>query len=118
MAFQTYIPMKRRPSDKAFVRITKGGILQLSPIVIDSHFSKIDIVQLLFDPESRRIAIKPLHQPEESALKLRKPQRAAGAHISARGFLEHFKIAVPENSQMIEEPTWDEGLQALLVQVD
>jgi hypothetical protein len=115
MAFESYVPNRHKTSNKPIVRISKRGILQISPVLVEKHFKDVEQVQLLFDAETRRMAVKPAGADDALGLKLRKPVRASSCHVSASGFLEHFGLKV-SSSRIWEDAQWDESLGALVIQ--
>lgn len=92
MAFETYTPKRRRQDTDPKVTISSSGNFMINAAASEQWFSKAKLVQLLFDPESKTVAIRPMEKDADNALKLRRPARAAGCHISGQGFLDYYQI--------------------------
>lgn len=56
-----------------------------------AYLQDVHVVQLLFDPKSRRIAVKPAANDDDHVYKIARSKHGVGA-ISARAFLNHYQI--------------------------
>ena len=93
MAFETYIPRRGRSSGKSTIRILKSGDLSISPDLYEQWFRKAGHVELLYDPKSRKIGLRPRTKPSRATYKLREsPQGGDRYYVSAGGFLDHYGI--------------------------
>ena len=57
-----------------------------------AHFKTVDFVQLLYDAQGRRIAIKPASADDEHTYKVCRGKQGGG-HVSGQGFLKFYQIA-------------------------
>lgn len=112
MSFETYIPRQGRRDPDPMVSINAAGTLSINAAATDRWLAKTKAVQLLFDPNARKVAVKPVPADSEHSLKLRRPARAAGTQVSAQGFLDYYKIKMPKAQRFPVE--WNEAAQALV----
>jgi len=60
------------------------------------EFNKYDYVVLFYDVESKRIGIKLANKNEEGVIKISKKLASGGASVSAKEFLFHYDINIPD----------------------
>ena len=95
MAYETYVPQRGPSVGKPSLRILKNGNLSISPAAYDKWFRKANYVELLFDPRSRRVGLRPRSKPTKATYKLRlSPQGGNRRYVSAGQFLESFGVDV------------------------
>ena len=73
------------------ISITKQATFQINCACLAAYLHDIQVVQLLFDPKSRRIAVKPAANEDDHVYKIARSKQGGGA-ISARAFLNHYQI--------------------------
>jgi len=115
MPFVTYQPNTRMRSNRKEVRLTKSGFITLSAALVADHVGEHGGVQLLYDAEGRRIAIKPVPAGTENSMKLSIPKGSLTRRISASGFLEFCGIKLSKNT--ITPAEWDQDLGAVVFTV-
>lgn len=117
MSFETFNPSqsRRHKGIEKRVTISKSGQITLNVACARSHFVDVSYVNLLFDREQRRIAIKPTTADDSNACKLA-TSKAGSASLSGRGFLSF--CDVPYEQTTAYPAAWDESLGAIVVALD
>ena len=59
MGFETYVPQRGPSSGKSTIRVLRNGDLSISPAVYEQWFDKAGYVELLFDPQNKKVGLKP-----------------------------------------------------------
>lgn len=93
------------------VSIWKSGAIVLNQEWLESHFKDTKFVQLMYDAEGQRIALKPYPFKVEHGYSLVGSDKRA--QINAIKFLEHNEIPHPKSSHYLSE--WNEEMKALIV---
>ena len=112
MAFEIFKKTSVRRSRAPKVSISKGGALHLNTACLAQHFQDIGFVQLLFDSDSRRIAIKPAAAGEEHTDEICRAKQG-GAHVSGQAFLSHYEIEHDETKAF--PVTWADDPGAVII---
>lgn len=98
MAFKTYVPRRGPRGGNATIRILKNGTISVSPAAHQEWFGGAEYVELLYDPKTSKIALKPRRKPTKATYKLRlSPQGGDRRYVSASQFLEHLGIRVDKS---------------------
>jgi len=93
MGFETYVPQRGPSSGKSTIRILRNGDISVSPAVHEQYFKKADYVELMFDPQNKKVGLKPRSKSSKSTYKLRlSPQGGARRYISGGQFLATYGI--------------------------
>ena len=100
MPFETYVPSRGRgSSDKPTIRVTKNGQFSISAVAYEQLLNKANHVELLFDPRSGKVGLRPRGKATKASYKVRaSPQGGNRRYVSAQKFLEHFGIEVKKAS--------------------
>jgi len=112
MAFELFTMKSARSGREARVTVSKRGSLSLNTVCMASHFKDAEYVQLLYDAQSKRIAIKPATAGDEHTYKICRGKQGGG-HVSGQGFLKYYKI--PHDKTRSCPALWDKRLAALVV---
>lgn len=117
MAFETFNPAsaRRRTGSEKRVTLSKTGQIALNTVSVRAHFAESENVVLLYDRETRSIAIKPAGADDENACKL-STAKSGSAYLSGRGFLAFFEVPYEQTTAYPAE--WNETLAALVIQLD
>lgn len=95
MAYETYVPQRGPASGKSTIRILKNGDLSISPSAYSEWFGSANYVELMFDPQKKKIGLKPKTKPTKATYKLREsPQGGRRRYVSGEQFLESYGISV------------------------
>lgn len=95
MAFKTYVPRRGPRGVSATIRILKNGAISVSPTAHREWLGGAEYVELLYDPKTRKIALKPRKRPTKATYKLRvSPQGGDRRYVSAGQFLDHLGVKV------------------------
>lgn len=95
MAFETYVPQRGPSAGRSTIRILKSGDFSISPGAYQQWFDKANHVELLYDPKSRKIGLKPRRKPTKASYKLREsPQGGQRRYVSGTQFLDAYGISV------------------------
>lgn len=117
MPFETYVP-RRGPgkAEKPTIRILKSGDFSISPAAYDEFFGGAKHAELLYDPKSKKIGIKPRRKPTKASYKIREsPQGGSRRYISGSQFLEHYGIEVDKAKSL--EASWNQKDKLVAVSV-
>jgi hypothetical protein len=107
MGFETYIPQRGPSSGKSTIRILKNGDFSISPALLDEHFGKANYVELMYNPQSKKIGLKPRTKSTKATYKLREsPQGGARRYVSGGQFLATYGISV--NKAKSYEAKWNQ----------
>lgn len=112
MAFEVYIPNSRRRSAEKEVSISKIGVLGISAACREEWIPKATAAQLLFDPEKKLVAIKPVPDNSKHSLRIRQQARSRSVQISAVGFLDY--NGIPHQEPQRYPAHWDDTLKAIV----
>ena len=115
MSFVTYTPNRHSPSYKEEIRISKSGFLTISPVLVEKYFKDSLHAQMLWDQESRRIAVKPASPQDSNTLKLGLPKGSRSKRASISGFLEFCGFKPVKNASYPAE--WDNELGAVVAKL-
>ncbi|MFN2421217.1 MAG: hypothetical protein ABR527_07530 [Gemmatimonadota bacterium] len=95
MAYETYVPQRGPSGGKSTVRVLRNGDLSISPSVYDQYFNRANYVELMFDPNNKKVGLKPRSKPTKATYKLREsPQGGARRYVSAGQFLANYGVKV------------------------
>jgi hypothetical protein len=95
VAFKTYVPQRGPSVGKPSIRILKNGHFSISAPAYDKWFHKAQYVELLVDPRSRKVGLRPRSKPTKATYKLRlSPQGGNRRYVSGAQFLESFGVDV------------------------
>jgi hypothetical protein len=100
---------------KPHYRISKSGFLTISPAMVEKYFKDCQHAQMLFDQETRRIAVKPAGPNDSNTLKLGLPKGSRSKRASIAGFLEFCGFKPSKNASY--EAKWDEELGAVVAEL-
>ena len=107
MGFETYIPQRGPSSGKSTIRILKNGDFSISPMVYDQWFDKANHVELMFDPQHRRIGLKPRPKSTKASYKVREsPQGGMRRYVSGGQFLDTYGVDVDKAKSF--DAKWNE----------
>lgn len=95
MAFETYVPQRGPSSGKSTIRVLKNGDISVSPAAYEAWFNKAGYVELLFDPKTKRVGLRPRSKPTKASYKLRQsPQGGQRRYVSGGQFLASYDVSV------------------------
>jgi hypothetical protein len=113
MPFTIYQPNTRTASDKEEVRISKSGFITISARLSEKHLLDCQGVQLLYDGETRRVAIKPVRETKApNTMKVSSQSGSRSKRIAARGFLEF--CGYKAKGSVVVAAEWNTELAALV----
>lgn len=116
MAFETYVPQRGPSVGKSTIRILKNGNFSISAAAYEEWFHKSNYVELLFEPRTRKIGLKPRAKPTKASYKLRlSPQGGGRRYVSGSQFLEKYGIDVRKARNL--EARWNERQKLVEVSV-
>jgi len=93
VAFETYVPQRGPAAGKSTIRILKNGDFSISPAAYEKWFNKANYVELLFDPRSRKVGLKPRSKSTKASYKLRdSPQGGDRRYVSGSQFLASYGV--------------------------
>lgn len=72
------------------ISVLEAGTLNLNPLAVELLGKGVRDVELLYDPEGKRIGIRPLQQPRPNSRKVSK--RKSTSSVNARPFLKQCKV--------------------------
>lgn len=108
MAFETYVPQRGPSAGKSTIRILKNGDFSISPAAYERWFNKANHVELLFDPRSRKVGLKPRSKSTKASYKLREsPQGGERRYVSGSQFLASYKVDVKKARSF--EAKWNDN---------
>ena len=93
MSFQLYEQTRALQGEET-VSITPTGVINFSGLTTAKYLKGVDFVQVLFDPNTKRVGIRPAKQSDDFAFKLTRPVKSKRALFSGRGFLKNYNISV------------------------
>lgn len=112
MGFETYVPQRGPSSGKSTVRVLRNGDMSISPSVYENWFDRANYVELLFDPQGKKVGLRARRKPTKATYKLREsPQGGSRRYISSGRFLSTYGVAV--NKAKSFEARWN-GRQRLV----
>ncbi|MDX1624681.1 MAG: hypothetical protein R3199_11965 [Gemmatimonadota bacterium] len=95
MPYEKYIPRRGPAGGRATVRILKNGDFSVSPGAFNKWFDGANHVELYFNPNAKKVGMKPKKQPTKASYKLREsPQGGDRRYVSGEQFLETYDISV------------------------
>lgn len=107
MPFETYVPQRGPSGSKSQIRILKSGDFSISPSAYQEWFGNANYVELLFDPKSKKIGMKPRKRPTKASYKLREsPQGGDRRYVSGEQFLETYGVSV--NKAKAFDAAWND----------
>lgn len=107
MGYETYVPQRGPSSGKSTIRILRNGDISVSPAVYDQWFKKAEFVELMFDPQNKKVGLKPRSKASKATYKLRKsPQGGARRYVSGGQFLANYGVSVSKSRSF--ETKWNE----------
>ena len=113
MAFKTYVPQRGPSVGKPSIRVLKNGNFSISAAAYEEWFDGANYVELLFDPRSRKVGLRPRSKPTKATYKLRRsPQGGNRRYVSGAQFLQSFGVDVRKARNF--EAKWSAG-QRLVV---
>lgn len=108
MAFETYVPQRGPSAGKSTIRILKNGDFSISPAAYETWFNKANHVELLFDPRSRKVGLKPRSKATKASYKLREsPQGGQRRYVSGSQFLESYGVKLGKAKSF--EAKWNDS---------
>lgn len=97
------------------VSIRSSGQLGISSGAVKRYnLEQYDYAILYYDDKNKVIGIKPINEPEEGALKIRKP--SVSYDISAKSFFDRYEIPYEETKQYKAE--WDSEYDMIIVKIN
>ena len=90
--------------------------MSIGALLAEEHLKEHPTVQLMFDKDSRRIAIKPVPQQVDNAMKLNHPKGSKSARLSGSGFLSFCGIKITDKS-IVCPAKWSDELGAIVLQL-
>ncbi len=110
LAYETYVPQRGPSVGKPSIRILKNGNLSISAAAYDKWFRKANYVELLFDPRSRKVGLRPRAKPTKATYKLRvSPQGGNRRYVSGSQFLASYGVEVRKARSF--EASWNPRLR-------
>lgn len=110
MAFEVFEGRGRTASGTPTVSIRKNGALALNAAALDAWFKGQDYAVLMYDPDTKRIGVRPVAEKSKSAYKLQRVGQ--GGHVNAKSFLTHYTIDHAKSQSFPAE--WDEQAKAVV----
>lgn len=108
MAFKTYVPQRGPSVGKPSIRVLKNGNFSISATAYEKWFQKASYVELLFDPRTRKVGLRPRSKPTKATYKLRlSPQGGNRRYVSGAQFLESLGANVRKARSF--EAKWNAG---------
>ena len=116
MAFVEYTQKSIRSGADIKAALTRQRSIRFSSAASEKFFKNIEHCVLLFDEETRRIAVKPIAKKVNHAYRiLRLGGRKTQVEISIASFLRFFSIPVPAKSVHMK-CLWDDQLAAVVLE--
>lgn len=110
MPFETYVP-RRGPGGtgpQPTVRILKNGDLSINRAAHEQWLRGANYVELLYDPRSKKVGLKPRKKPTKATYKLRSnPQGGDRRYVSGRQFLENYGVKTTKAKTL--DAKWNDG---------
>ena len=108
MAFETYVPQRGPSAGKSTIRILKSGDFSISAAAYERWFNKAGHVELLFDPRSRKVGLKPRSKSTKASYKLREsPQGGDRRYVSGSQFLSTYGVSLGKAKSF--EAKWNDS---------
>jgi hypothetical protein len=104
MGFELYKKTRALSKDET-ITISKAGTITISPALTEDHLKNTEFVQLYYDAQTKRVAIKPIKKDEHYGFQIIRPASSKRAVISGRGFLRTYKIN--ESGKVFRIGTYD-----------
>ena len=111
MAFELFTKKSKRSQTEPRISISKQGQLHLNVASLDAHFAEVQFAQLLFDPETRQIAVRPADAKEEHVYKLCRNKQKRPTSL-AQAFLKSHRVPFQKTASYAA--SWDEEVGALV----
>jgi hypothetical protein len=116
MAFVEYTQKSIRSGGEIKAALTRQRSIRFSSGASEKFFKNTEYCILLFDQETRRIAVKPVAKKIGHAYRvLRLGNSKTQAEISIASFMKYFSIPLPEKSRYFS-CVWDEQLGAVVLE--
>jgi hypothetical protein len=115
MAFEVFSHQGNKAVGEPRVTVSKNGLLSVNTLCRQRFLKDAEAVQLLFDPDTRRIGIKPVAKDAEHAYAFRQGKPGGGGQISGSAFLKHYDIAHAKTKAYPAE--WDEIAGAVVIKL-
>lgn len=98
MPWEIFKGKRSKTSGELLVSITKPGRVSITLPVYEKFFRGYTHALFAFDPEKRRIGIKPLKEPLPNSYPISRPSgtRTGGYYIAATAFFNHYGIKLGE----------------------
>lgn len=108
MPWEIFEGKRSKTSGELLVSITKPGRVTLTLPVYEKFFKGYTHVLFAYDPEKRRIGIKPLKEPLPNAYPISHPSRVrtGGYYVTATAFFKHYDINL---EQPLRKVVYKEG---------
>ncbi len=118
MAFEKFRKKISARSRNPLVSIRRDGYIVMNGSAVESYLGPARHVHLLYDPQKKRVGVKPLRAEEADAYAARGRDIRGGKGIMvyAATFLKYYGI-VAEASRAYA-PAWDEQAKMLVVELD
>jgi hypothetical protein len=113
MTFEVFSHQGNKAVSEPRVTVSKNGLLSVNTLCRQRFLKDAEAVQLLFDPETRRVGIKPVAKAAEHAYTFR--QGKSGGQISGHAFLKHYNIAHAKTKAY--PAAWDEQAAAVVIKL-
>jgi len=94
------------------VSISKHGTLSLNASATGQFLDGATHAVLMYDAETRQIAIKPVDKTTGDAYRLSRP-KGGGVHIAAKRFLAH--IGYPHTETKRLDISWNDEVKAVVI---
>ncbi len=107
MAFEVFEFRGRISGNTPMLTIMRTGMFSLNGAARSEMFQGVERVVLMYDPDTRRIGIKPEKKATRNSHKLSK---TSNMMFAARTFLKYYRIDYSETRKY--ELTWDSTLKA------
>ena len=107
MAFEVFEFRGRISGGNPMLTIMRTGMFSLNGAARSGMFQGVERVVLMYDADTRRIAIKPEKKATQNSHKLSK---TSNMMFAARTFLKYYQIDYSETKKY--ELTWDSSLKA------
>ena len=101
-----------RGSTTPKVTISKNGTFSLNAVATQQMMDGAEYAVLMYDAESKQIAIKPVAKTDEHGYRLSRP-KTGGIHISGRRFLAHIAYKHEETTRF--EASWNDTINAVVI---
>ncbi len=113
MAFELFTKHSSRAGGEAKVSVSKNGMLCVNARCHGNWLKDVRAVQLMYDPERRTIALKPVPEGTEHAYAYRGGK--SSATLSANAFLNHYGLA--HKATKAYPAKWDDQIKAVVIKL-